>query len=334
VKTRPPGPVSREALTRKIPPAPFRGPQAERKVTAIAPQVHQRGAQHLTNWVRQQNMRAPAPRGRPTHDFIGNPIPAGTRVIDSRNLTQINVNFVHVENHFGEPRHDFVFMPRTTFFVGFFDLDDGFFGFERHRHHDFVAISLFYPFYFSDPYWYAFNYPGFYPSAYSMWGWCPGWVYPDRVYYQPDDYVYAPTPYQPGLYLDTDGQQRAINDIRHAWIESDPALFSTHLTDQVDIRVYFNGEYSYTSSTDDYYAMTADTMSTTQTTSVDFGDPVWISSNEVFYAGHQTFTDPDGTQRDLYLSYRLRKLGSEWYIVAFGSSANPIQSHYTDFRYR
>jgi hypothetical protein len=317
-----------------VPPAPFRGPQAGSKVTAISPSLQRRAEQHLTNWIRQENWRPAGPQGRPTHDYIGNPIPTGARVIDPPTLRHINVNFVHVENHCGVPAHQFVVLPRTGFYPGFFDAGDGFFGFEHHEHHSLISISLFYPFYFSDPYWFAFGYPGFYPSVYSLWGWCPGWVYPDRVYYDPGDYVYGPSPYRPGLYLDVDGQQRAINDIRHAWIEDDPALFSTHLTNQVDVRIYFNGEYSYTSATDDYYAMTADTMSTTRTTSMDFGDPVWISSNEVFYAGQQTFTDPDGTQNGLYLSYRLRKLGSDWYIVAFGSSPNPIQSHYTDFRYR
>ena len=249
-------------------------------------------------------------------------------------FTQININYTKIVNVFGEPRHDYVVLPRTTFYAGYFGQDDGFFGFQHYGHHSFVSISLFYPFYFSQPSWYAFNYPGFYPSVYSMYGWSPGWVYPDRVYYQPDDYVYAPVRYQPSIRLDVAGQERAIDDIRQAWIDDDVTLFSAHLTDQIDTRVYFNGEYSYTSSTDDYYAMTADAMSTTQSASVDFGDPVWISSHEVFYTGHQVFNDPDGTQRDLYISYRLRKLGPEWYIVAFGSSPDPIQSHYTDFRNR
>ena len=247
---------------------------------------------------------------------------------------QTNRNYTRIVNVFGEPRHDYVVLPRTTFYAGFFGQDDGFFGFQHYGHQSAISISLFYPFYFSQPTWYAFNYPGFYPSVYSMYGWSPGWVYPDRVYSQPADYVYAPAPYRPGIRLDVAGQKRAITDIRQAWIGDDPTLFSAHLTDQIDVRVYFNGTYSYTSSTDDYYAMTADAMSTTRSASVDFGNPVWISSSEVFYAGRQAFKDPDGTQRDLYISYRLRKLGSDWYIVAFGSSTDPIQSQYTDFRNR
>jgi hypothetical protein len=334
VRTASPGPISRQALTRSVPAAPFRGPRAERTIQAVDPAVHQRGVQQLTGWVRQQNSRPVTSSGRWTHDVIGNTIPSGTTIISSSSLTQINVNFVNVVNVFGEPRHDFLFLPRTSFFAGFFDTDDGFFEFGRHRHHSFIAVSLFYPFYFSEPYWNAFNYPGFYPSVYSMWGWSPGWVYPDRVYYAPTDYVYAPAPYRPGYRLDVGGQQRAIADVRQAWAQDDPSLFAAHLTDSIDVRIYFNGAYSYSTTMNDYYAMTADTMSTTQTTAIDFGDPIWVSSNEVFYTGSQVFTDPDGTQRTLYISYRFRKLGSDWYVVAFGSSDSPIQSEYRDFRYR
>jgi hypothetical protein len=331
VPTTPPGPVSRQALTRKVATPSFRGQQAERTVRTITPQVHQQEATRFTSWIKKQNSAAPAYRGRPTRDLIGNPIPAGTRVVDAAALTQININFVHIENDFGPPRNTFMILPRTTFYAGFFTQNDGFLAYQRFGHHSVVAVSLFYPFYFSDPYWHAFSYPGFYPSVYSMYGWSPGWVYPDRVYYQPEEYVYAPV-YLPGGRLDAAGEERAINDIRHAWIEDDPTLFSTHLTQQIDVRIYFSGEYSYSSAMNDYNAMTADTMSTNRTTAMDFQDPVWISSREVFYTGRQVFQDPDGDEHTLYVSYRLRKLGPEWYIVAFGSSPDPIQSHYTDFR--
>jgi hypothetical protein len=332
VPTAPPGPVSRQALTRKIAAPSFRGP-AERTVRTIPTQVHQQEATRFTSWIRKQNAPGIAPRGRLTRDVIGNPIPAGTRIVDAPALTQININFVHIENHFGPPRNTFVFLPRTTFDEGFFSRDDGFLGFQHFGHHNFVAVSFFYPFYFSDPYWHAFRYPGFYPSVYSMYGWAPGWVYPDRVYYQPEEYVYAPT-YRPGAQLDIGGEERAVNDIRHAWIENDPVLLSTHLTDQIDVRIYFSGEYSYSNAMNDYYAMTADAMSTNRTTAMDFQDPIWVSSREVFYTGRQIFQDPDGQEHTLYISYRLRKLGPEWYIVAFGSSPDPIESHYTDFRSR
>ena len=334
VKTPPPLPVSRQALTRSVPAPTFRGPQAERKLVAITPQVHQRGVQQLNNWVKQQNSGPAQGSARSSHDWIGNTIPSDARVFGPDSFRRSNTHYGRISSAFGDPRHEYLVYPRTSFYAGYFSQNDGFLGYQQYGHGGLVAISLFYPYYFSQPGWYAFNYPGFYPSVYSMYGWSPGWVYPDRVYYQPTDYVYAPVPYRQGIRLDVAGQEAALNDLRQAWLDGDPTLFSAHLTDQVDIRVYFNGKYSYTSSTSDYLAMTADAMSTTQTATLDFDDPVWISSREVFYTGRQVFDDPDGAQRDLYLSYRLRRLGSDWYIVAFGSSPNPIQSQYTDFRNR
>ncbi len=331
VKTPAPEPVNRQALTRQVPAATFRGPQAERKVVAITPEAHRRGVQQLNGWVKQQNAQ-PAESGRPTQDWIGNTIPSNTRRLGPSSFRQMNTNYTRISLVFGAPSHEYMVLPRTTLYAGYYGQQDGFYGYQNYGHPNSVSVSLFYPYYFSQPTWYAFNYPGFYPSVYSMYGWSPGWVYPDRVYCQPSDHVYTPAPYQPGLQLDVAGQGRALDDIRQAWLDDDPTLFSAHLTDQTDIRVYFNSKYSYTSSTDDYYAMTADAMSTTRSSSIDFNDPVWISSNEVFYAGHQVFTDLDGASRDLHLSYRLRKLGSEWYIVAFGTSPDPILTHYKDFR--
>lgn len=267
-------------------------------------------------------------------DAIGNPIPSGTTIINRTNITNININFVNVRDTLGvEPINHFLFVPRTAFFAGFFTSSGGFLLFERHRRHSLVQIGLFFPFYFSDPYWYAFGYPGYYPSVYSLWGWCPGWVYPQRVYYDPNDFIYRP-PRATRYVLDAAGVDDAISDIHDSWMDADIRDLSAHLTDNVDVRIYFNGRYSYTSSTPDFYAMTADNLATVHTLSVDFDRPIWISRAEVFVTGRQVYQDTDGDRHDLYLSYRLRKLGATWYIVAFGSSPDPIESPYSDFRYR
>jgi len=199
-----------------------------------------------------------------------------------------------------------------------------------------VVLTLFYPFYYSDPQFVGFYHSGYYPSVYAYFGWSPGWVYPQRVYYSPADYVYVPaTPYRyysSGYRLDYTGASRAISDIRRSWLDGDIGPLAAHLTNQVDIRIYFDGEYSYTTTTDDFYAMTLDTLATSRTLAMDFDDPIWISSQEVFYTGRQVFYDPDGERHTVYVSFRFRKLGAEWYLVALGTSRDPIQHQYTDFR--
>jgi len=302
-------------------------------VRTITPGMRQDSGRSLGGWVRDHNTTTAVPGSTGLfRDAMGKTIPSGATIINQTTNNIVVNNFTRITNVVGRPTNSFLFVPRTTFVGGFFGAGDGFSAFRHRHHHSLVVISFFYPFYFSDPSFLGFYYPGYYPSVYSLWGWCPGWVYPDRVYYNP--YAYAPpAPYSGGYALDTAGAERAINDMRHAWLEGDIKALSAHLTDQLDIQVYFDGKYSYTASMKDYYAMTADTMGTTQTVSMDFGDPVWVSSNEVFYAGQQVFNDPDGAEHTVYVSYRLRKLGSDWYVVGVGSGTKPIESAYKDFRY-
>jgi len=317
-----------------MPRATFSGPRAGGTIRSITPQMRQQTQQALGGWVRQHNATAGAAGGRTLlGGAAGSTIPSGARVIDRTTIGPINGYFSRISNVVGHPTNRFAFAPRTSFSAGFFTQTDGFFGFRHFNHHAIVAIDFFYPFYFCDPYWFAFSYPGYYPSIYALWGWCPGWVYPTRVYYEPY-YYYYPVPRDDGKYdRDAASAERAINDLRHAWIEGDIKQLSAHLTDQLDVQIYFEGKYSYTTSTKDYYAMTADTMSTTQTVAMEFSDPVWVSKDEVFYAGRQVFKDPEGERHTLYVSYRLRRLGSDWYIVGFGSGTKPIESPDRESRY-
>lgn len=261
----------------------------------------------------------------PDRDVIGNPVPRTVRVIDRRDVTNINIRYTKIVNNFGcSATNHFLFTPRTRFHPDFFGRDDGYAAYRRHHHHTVVILVFFFPYYFSDPYWYGLYYPGYYPSVYALWGWCPGWIYPQRVWYDPFDYICR----EMVIYRDYVGVNRALSDIKQAWLDGDIRLISEHLTDRVDVRIYFEGQYSYTLTADDFYAMTADVMATTSTTSIHLSSPIWISGREVFVRGEQTFLDPSGNEQTLYLFYRLRLLGSDWYIVAFGSSTEPIRSPY------
>jgi hypothetical protein len=326
----PPTEIGREAARRTIPTASFRGPR-EREVRAITPERKLQSQRHLNDWVRMNNATTTLPKA-PTQDVIGNRIQRDMTFLHPERLAQLNPKNERVRRHCGDAKNVFAFLPRTILFIGFFDESDGVFALRRYPHHPTVVINFYYPYYFSDPGWFAFYYPGYYPSVYSLWGWCPGWVYPERVYYDPFAYVYM-TPASARPQTDRVGAERAIDDIRDAWIDSDIELLANHLSDDLDVRVYFDGNYSYTTSTDDFYGLTADTMSTTETVAMDFDQPTWVSRTEVFFTGSQIFRDPDGNRHTLYVSYRLRQLGYDWYIVGFGSSQQPIENRYRDFRY-
>jgi len=312
-----------------VPQASFRGPGSESKVRVVAPEEGKRVPARLQDWVRKQNTQTGrANSTRPLVDVVGNPVPRDAVLLNRNTITNITINYTRIVNNFGSPGFPYVVAPGAAWRGGFF---------RNARHHTVIVLNFFYPFYYSDPYFAGFVYDGYYPSVYAYFGWCPGWVYPQRVYYAPADYVYVPaTPYRyydSGYRLDYTGAERAISDVRRAWLDSDTGPLAAHLTDQMDIRIYFDGEYSYTTTADDFYAMTLDTLSTTRTLAMDFDDPVWISSQEVFYTGRQVFDDPDGEQHTVYVSFRFRKLGADWYLVALGTSRNPIEHQYTDFRY-
>jgi hypothetical protein len=295
----------------------------------------------LTERVRHWNAVQPIFRnGRLERDVVGNVVPSDARMLERSRLQRVGVSYTRVQAQIGRPANYFVLMPRypSDYWDGYWDgYRDGRWDGRRHvPHRPAVVVSFYYAYYYSDPFWFGFYYPGYYPSVYHYWGYCPGWVYPNRVYVYPTEYVYVPaTPYRYyGSYsVDYRGADRAINDIRGAWLDSDVRLIAGHLTDELDIQVYFDGEYEYTTSTDDYYAMTADAMATTSTIAMDFDDPIFISSAEAFYTGRHVFYDPDGHRQTVYVSYRLRRLGRDWYIIAVGSSLNPIRHQYHDFRY-
>jgi len=343
----------------RVPQATFRGSQAGRAVTPITPQMQRRSAQQLAAQVRQQNAgRVVSPTPGVTRDTVGNVVPRGTRRLDPAR-SPVADSFLKVADRIGQPGNGYAFTPHPggDFHHGWHGDHDGW-----HDDHGWGGgfapwfwFSFWYPFYFSDPFWYAWWYPGYYPAAYSYWGWTPAWIYPSRAYYDPYAYSYVSTDcgyvgcgygygsptdnyYRYGTaapvspVLDYAGLQQAVDDIRAAWINSDTAILANHLTDQVDVQVYFDGKYTYSTKTSDFYAMTADTMATTRTAALDLTDPVWISTSEVFVSGSHAFDDPQGERHTVYLSYRLRQLGAGWYIVAVGSSTQPIASPYQDFR--
>jgi hypothetical protein len=171
----------------------------------------------------------------------------------------------------------------------------------------------------------------YYSSIYSYWGWFPVWIEPTRIVVVNDDYIYSPDPEEK---LDYEGVAQAKIDLRDALTSSKMDLFDRHLSTSEQVRICFDGQYSYSASAEDFYAMTSDMISSIGTTSLIFDQAVWMSPREIYTSATQIFKDPDGEEQTLFLSYRLRKLDGEWQVVEFGSSKNPVPCPYTDFRER
>ena len=324
----------------KVPEARFRGQEAERNVRAVRQEDQKRLQEQLWTRLKDQNRRKDGYDGKlPSHDAVGNAISGNVSLVLRDGSSRLSVGYGHIQGSFGSPKYHYLVAPRgrADYWDGYWDgYTDGYWAGKHRWHGKHVVVSYYYGYYWSDPYWFAFYYPGYYPAVYHYWGWGPGWVHPSRTYYAPVEYVYVPTTpyrYYTGSSVDGTAANRTIEDVRRAWFDSEISNLAYHLTDQVDIRIYFDGEYEYSTTTEDYYAMTVDAMATTYTVAMDFDRPIWLSTHEFFVTGRHVFYDPNDVRQVVYVSYRFRNLGGEWFLVAVGSSLEPIQHQYRDFRY-
>lgn len=324
----------------KVPEAKFRGPERERNVRVVRREDQKRLRQQLRTRLRDQNRRQyGGDRKLPSHDTVGNVISGDVTLLLRDGRSRIGVGYGHIRRTFGPPRHHYLVAPRSRvdYWDGYWDGHANGYWAGRHRWHgQRIVVNYYYGYYWSDPYWFGFYYPGYYPAIYHYWGWGPGWLHPSRTYYAPVEYVYVPTTpyrYYTASYVDGTAASGTVEDVRKAWFDSEISNLAYHLTDQVDIRVYFDGEYEYTTTTEDYYAMTVDAMATTQTVALDFDGSIWLSTHEFFVTGRHVFYDPNDVRQTVYVSYRFRNLGGEWFLVAVGTSLEPIRHQYRDFRY-
>lgn len=240
-----------------------------------------------------------------TNNFHGAKIPERAEKFNRSGSLRERYN--HVVSAIGSvPHNRFYFTPRSS----------------RYRHHASI-FDCYYPYYIvirpSD---------GCFFSVFFNWGWCPTWVESTRVVILEDTIYYPTDPYQR---LDVIGANQAIHDLRDAWLESDISLIDKHLSSE-KVSIYFDGKYSYSVESNDYYAMLSDQFTMIETSSLTFNPVVWMSPQEIYISGSQVYKDPDDNEATLYVSFRLGKIGGIWNIVSFGSSKDPIGNPYTDFR--
>jgi hypothetical protein len=183
-----------------------------------------------------------------------------------------------------------------------------------------VVVDMYYPHYYSV--WR----PHYYRPVYYRWGWCPEWI--GAVFIESEFFYHVPHE----VIVDRNGVEDAIDDIQAAWINGDLTLISSRLGHD-KVRIYTGTSYQYSLSADDFNGMTADQLANIQTDELSFDDPLWLSSREVWVSGMQTFNSLDSDETDtMYLAFRLRKRYSNWEIVGFYSSDQPIRCPYTVWR--
>ena len=149
-----------------------------------------------------------------------------------------------------------------------------------------------------------------------------------------------------------DSFQAAFADIAHAWTDGSIDLIKKHLRDpDTRISVFLDGKYSYSIASSDFSQITRDALDRLHTASFDFTrlrkakngdvtafgahvyraiDPTDSGSDTGTVPFDQSGTDPnaDGTtlgpDKTIYVSYTLRRYGTEWDIVATDSASHDL----------
>jgi len=137
--------------------------------------------------------------------------------------------------------------------------------------------------------------------------------------------------------------QAAFADIAHAWTDDDIELVRKHLRDpETRVSVFLDGSYSYSIASSDFSQITRDALDRLHTVSFTFtrirkaknGDVTAFGSH-VYHASSADGADSNGTvpfdqagtdsaetdgtgapAKTLYVSYTLRRHGTEWDIIA------------------
>jgi hypothetical protein len=145
-----------------------------------------------------------------------------------------------------------------------------------------------------------------------------------------------------------DSYQAAFSDIERAWNESDLPLLKKHMRDDDSkISVYLDKKYAYTVSSLDFTQITRDAIDRLNTVSFKFdklrkakngvvtayGRHIYRTSGESDEApvgetvpfdttgGEEVGGDDEGgVRKTVYVSYTLRRRGSQWYVISVGTS--------------
>jgi hypothetical protein len=166
-------------------------------------------------------------------------------------------------------------------------------------------------------------------SVYFYYGYFP-YIQVTRVYVLPYvvvSYVSTPVKICDEYYLARREDallRNALADIRDAWLYGKSYLIATHVRAGSRIAVFLDNHYEYSIDADDYADMTADAISEITT----FGF-TWqtlkkrVDGSYTAFARH-VYRDKNGETKTIYVSYTLRLIDDDFYIIEVGASKAPL----------
>ena len=176
-------------------------------------------------------------------------------------------------------------------------------------------------------YWsFAYETGGCRKSCYFYFGYMP-YVQTTRIVVADYPAIVYVNDSSSGYYLENYGREQLDNtlaDIRSAWIDARFDLLQQHVNIDDKIAVFLDGQYNYSITGQDYLDMTHDAFEKMTTVSFVWNDVKKRTDGCYTAIAKHQYRDSDGNVKSVYVSYGLRKIGSEYHIIEAGSSLSPI----------
>jgi len=188
----------------------------------------------------------------------------------------------------------------------------------------------------------------FYSPYYYYYGVCPPYIYRRHCYYRPPAVIYIEVPvyvnnvsrgYDSDLddyylsrndyYYDDQYRDRtlnrAIDNLRDAFRDSNIDLLAELTDPNVRIAVFRRGKYEYTLEANDYLDMTRDMMRTTETIDFDLYRVRRRARDVYVVSGKHVYLNRDDEKRTVYVSFVLERLQGRWVLTQVGTAPDRIE---------
>ncbi len=200
----------------------------------------------------------------------------------------------------------------------------------------FAGGRSFYPYY--SP---TFSFGSAYYSPYYYYGGvCPPYIYSRFCLFLPPAVVYVETPVyvnneclgypSGGYYLQQyrdevlarrdPGFERAVNDIREAFLERNIQPLVDITDPNIDIAVFAKGHYQYSMKSDDYLDITRDAFQNMTTISLNLDRVSRRAIGVYVVSGKQVYEDQNNQVHKVYVSFVLEHLNGQWVLTQVASS--------------
>jgi hypothetical protein len=152
----------------------------------------------------------------------------------------------------------------------------------------------------------------------------------------PDTAPTAPNAGQPesgGVYMPYDrghepakllpnGVEQAIVDIQEAWVLGDESLLARHIDPAYPVRLYREGKFDYSTTSENFLTMTKKALGAVVTQSYVLNVRTSVADDRVRACGTHVFYDPAGKRQTLFLCYWLQQIKDRWIITAIDTATS------------